>query len=70
MYQNHKNRVSDREKKIYSELQEKRKKSLEGGGEKRVENQHKKGKLKAREIIELHVDENSFFEIDSLINYS
>ncbi len=69
MYQNHKNRVSDREKKIYSELQEKRKKSLEGGGEKRVENQHKKGKLTARERIELLVDENSFVEIDSLVTH-
>ncbi len=69
MYQNHKNRASDREKKIYSELQEKRKKSLEGGGEKRVENQHKKGKLTARERIELLVDENSFVELDSLVTH-
>jgi len=69
MYQNHKNRVSDREKKIYSKLQEKRKKSLEGGGEKRVENQHKKGKLTARERVELLVDENSFVELDSLVTH-
>jgi len=37
-----------------------------GGGEKRVEVQHKKGKLTARERIELLVDPGSFVEFDRL----
>ena len=37
-----------------------------GGGEKRIENQHKKGKLTARERLELLLDEGSFREYDKL----
>ena len=40
--------------------------SLEGGGAKRVETQHKKGKLTARERLLLLLDENSFRELDQL----
>ncbi len=35
-----------------------------GGGEKRIEEQHKKGKLTARERLALLLDENSFEEFD------
>jgi propionyl-CoA carboxylase beta chain len=38
--------------------------ALLGGGEKRMEDQHKKGKLTARERITLLVDEGSFEEFD------
>src|SRR5712671_4175907 len=35
----------------------------EGGGAKAIENQHNKGRLTARERIELLVDEGTFFEL-------
>lgn len=38
-----------------------------GGGEKRIESQHKKGKLTARERISLLVDEGSFEEIGMFV---
>ncbi len=41
--------------------------ALLGGGEKRIETQHKKGKLTARERIELLVDPGTFEEIDMLV---
>jgi len=40
-----------------------------GGGEKRIEAQHKKGKLTARERIELLLDEGSFEEFDMLVSH-
>lgn len=48
-------------------LEEKQKQSLLGGGEKRIESQHKKGKLTARERIDLLLDEDSFEEIGQLV---
>lgn len=47
-------------------LEDAREQSLLGGGTKRIEKQHFKGKLTARERIELLVDENSFREYDAL----
>ncbi len=43
--------------------------SLLGGGEKRIEDQHAKGKLTARERIALLVDENSFVEMDAFVRH-
>ncbi len=40
-----------------------------GGGEKRIEQQHSKGKLTARERIELLVDEGSFDELDMFVKH-
>lgn len=40
-----------------------------GGGEKRIEAQHKKGKLTARERIELLVDEDSFQELGMFVEH-
>ena len=40
-----------------------------GGGKKRIESQHKKGKLTARERIELLVDEGSFDETDIFVTH-
>ncbi len=40
-----------------------------GGGEKRIEAQHKKGKLTARERIHFLMDENSFEEIGMLVTH-
>ena len=41
--------------------------SLQGGGEKRIKAQHDKGKLTARERIDLLLDEGSFVEIDRFV---
>ncbi len=56
------------EKKL-SELQGLRAQSKLGGGEERIDAQHKKGKLAARERIELLVDQNSFEEFDAFVTH-
>jgi propionyl-CoA carboxylase beta chain len=40
---------------------------LEAGGQRRIDNQHKKGKLTARERIDFLVDEGSFVELDRFV---
>lgn len=50
-------------------LQEKKNLALLGGGEKRIEGQHKKGKLTARERIQLLLDEGSFEEIGMFVTH-
>ncbi|HET6528482.1 MAG TPA: acyl-CoA carboxylase subunit beta [Balneolaceae bacterium] len=45
----------------------KRKSAQKGGGEKRIKKQHDKGKLTARERIDLLLDKNSFQEIDPFV---
>ena len=51
------------------DLSTKIKASRKGGGEERIEAQHKKGKLTARERIEVLLDENSFEEIAGLVTH-
>lgn len=51
-------------KEILAELEERRGTARLGGGERRIEAQHKKGKLTARERIEILLDEGSFEEFD------
>ena len=46
-----------------------RKKALEGGGQKRIDAQHKKGKLTARERIHFLLDEGSFEELGRLVTH-
>jgi propionyl-CoA carboxylase beta chain len=53
----------------HNKLEELRKLALLGGGEKRIEDQHKKGKLTARERIDLLVDPESFEEIGMLVQH-
>ncbi|MCG8389992.1 MAG: acyl-CoA carboxylase subunit beta [Cytophagales bacterium] len=48
-------------------LAEKNKEALLGGGEKRIESQHAKGKLTARERIDLLLDDGSFEEIGKFV---
>jgi acetyl-CoA/propionyl-CoA carboxylase carboxyl transferase subunit len=48
------------------ELREKRERALKGGGEERIESQHEKGKMTARERIEYFLDDGTFNEIDQL----
>lgn len=50
-------------------LQNKRSDSLVGGGEKRIESQHNKGKLTARERLHFLLDEGSFEEIGAFVNH-
>ncbi len=51
----------------FDELARKNAEALLGGGEKRIESQHKKGKLTARERIELLMDEGSFEEVGKFV---
>ncbi len=56
----------DEKIRILKELKEK---AQQGGGQKRVESQHKKGKLTARERVELLTDEGTFREMDALAHH-
>ncbi|MBX9449447.1 MAG: acyl-CoA carboxylase subunit beta [Taibaiella sp.] len=50
-------------------LNEKKAAALLGGGQKRIDSQHAKGKLTARERIELLLDKGSFEEIGMLVTH-
>lgn len=50
-------------------LKQKREKALLGGGHNRIESQHKKGKLTARERLHFLLDEGSFEEIGMLVSH-
>ncbi len=50
-------------------LGKKREQTLQGGGEKRISSQHAKGKLTARERIDLLLDEASFEEIGNMVTH-
>jgi propionyl-CoA carboxylase beta chain len=54
-------------KDILQELQDRRGAARLGGGQKRIDAQHSKGKLTARERIELLLDEGSFEEFDMFV---
>lgn len=51
----------------FQELRRKNAEALLGGGEKRIEQQHAKGKLTARERVELLMDEGSFEELGKFV---
>src|SRR5467141_4162166 len=53
--------------KTTDRLQEMRAKAAIGGGEQRIAQQHAKGKLTARERIDLVLDEGSFTELDAFV---
>ena len=48
---------------LMSQVRNEREKICEGGGAKAIESQHAKGRLTARERIELLADPGSFFEL-------
>jgi propionyl-CoA carboxylase beta chain len=50
-------------------LRDLKEKAKLGGGEKRIEDQHKKGKLTARERLNLLLDDGSFEEYDALVEH-
>ena len=52
---------------ILAELELRRQTARLGGGQKRIDSQHAKGKLTARERIELFLDEGSFEEFDMFV---
>jgi len=53
-----------------TELLNKRELAKLGGGQKRIDSQHKKGKLTARERIDLLLDEGSFEEFDMFVTHN
>ncbi|MFM7589663.1 MAG: carboxyl transferase domain-containing protein, partial [Bacteroidota bacterium] len=51
------------------QYRERQKASLEGGGAARLEAQHRKGKLSARERLEILLDAGSFEEMGSMVTH-
>src|ERR1700752_258932 len=56
-------------KDIVEKLEERRAGARLGGGDKRIEAQHKRGKLTARERMELLMDRDSFEELDMFVEH-
>lgn len=56
-------------KNKFDELAKRKSEALLGGGKEKIEAQHKKGKLTARERIELLVDDGTFEEIDMFVKH-
>ena len=56
-------------KEVLEELERRRAEARVGGGQARIEAQHKRGKLTARERIDLLMDENSFEEFDMYVEH-
>lgn len=54
---------------VIKHLAKKRKEASLGGGQKRIDAQHKKGKLTARERIEILVDNDTFEEWDTFVEH-
>ena len=54
---------------IIEELEKRRARARLGGGQKRIDAQHAKGKLTARERIDLLLDEGSFEEFDMFVEH-
>ncbi len=54
---------------ILRELEERRESARRGGGARRTDAQHKKGKLTARERVEILLDEGSFEEFDMFVTH-
>lgn len=51
------------------QLIDKREEAKKGGGQKRIDSQHKKGKLTARERLDLLLDDGSFEEFDMFVHH-
>ncbi|SFC47286.1 acyl-CoA carboxylase subunit beta [Tropicimonas isoalkanivorans] len=56
-------------KDILEELERRRASARMGGGQLRIDSQHKKGKLTARERLDLLLDEGSFEEFDMFVTH-
>ena len=60
---------NDSGEKLINDLKAMHEKALMGGGQKRIDSQHKRGKLTARERIEKLLDKDSFSEIDQFVTH-
>ena len=58
-----------KKEQIYKEFAEKDNTALLGGGNDKIEKQHKEGKLTARERIDTLLDKGSFVEIDKFVTH-
>src|SRR5947208_2358299 len=56
-------------KEVREELERRRAEARLGGGQARIDAQHKRGKLTARERIDLLMDDNSFEEFDMYVEH-
>jgi len=56
-------------KDIITKLEQRRAKARAGGGQARIEAQHKRGKLTARERVALLMDKDSFEELDMFVEH-
>src|SRR3954447_22939278 len=54
---------------ILAKLEERRANARQGGGQARIDAQHRRGKLTARERIDLLLDEGSFEEFDMFVEH-
>jgi propionyl-CoA carboxylase beta chain len=54
---------------LLKELRDLKEKARKGGGDKRIDDQHKKGKLTARERLEILLDPDTFEEVDALVEH-
>lgn len=61
--------IEYRQMNAFEKLEALRQKAKLGGGEKRIVSQHAKGKLTARERVEILLDENSFEEIGMFVEH-
>src|SRR5713101_8054997 len=52
-----------------NELRLRKEQAKLGGGQKRIDDQHRKGKLTARERLDELLDQGSFEEIDALVEH-
>jgi propionyl-CoA carboxylase beta chain len=56
-------------RKLLEDLQHRQAQAEQGGGETRIAKQHEKGKLTARERLDLLLDEGSFAELDRFVTH-
>ena len=56
--------------RVRKKIEDTRAKALLGGGQKRIDAQHKKGKLTARERIEVLCDAGTFLEYDMFMEHT
>ncbi len=61
--------MAKKESSAVKTLREMKEKSRLGGGERRIQDQHKKGKLTARERLDVLLDPGTFVEIDALVEH-
>ncbi|KAJ3417440.1 hypothetical protein HDV05_003304 [Chytridiales sp. JEL 0842] len=60
---------TSKEAALLSKIEQKRAEAHLGGGQKRIESQHAKGKLTARERLDLLLDKGSFREYDAFVEH-